>query len=77
MKARIREATITLDQLKEILAHKLYGMSPLDAWKQGICIECKEQALPKCHSTAGKREYFISGLCEECFDRITVGGDAA
>ena len=38
--------------------------------KKGICINCGEEALPKCYSEAGIREYSISGLCELCFDRI-------
>jgi hypothetical protein len=34
----------------------------------GLCIQCKLPAIPRCHSDAGKREFAISGLCEICFD---------
>ncbi len=39
-----------------------------EAIEEGICIDCKEPAIPKCYSEAGLREYHISGLCETCFD---------
>jgi len=38
--------------------------------RDGMCISCREPALPKCYSEAGRREYGISGLCEKCFDAI-------
>lgn len=65
-----------LATLKEKLGEELFGMSPQQAQAQGICLECKKEALPRCHTEAGKREYKISGLCEECWDR-TFSGDAA
>lgn len=34
------------------------------------CIKCGRPALEHCYSEEGKREVFISGLCEECFDEI-------
>jgi hypothetical protein len=48
----------------------LFGMTTKDAQDKGICIQCKRPALDHCYSQAGKREFYISGLCEECFDRI-------
>ena len=50
------------------LTMALYGMTKAEALSQGICLQCKMPALPKCYSEAGKREYQISGLCEPCFD---------
>jgi len=35
-----------------------------------ICINCKEDALSKCYSNEGRREVFISGYCEQCFDKL-------
>ena len=46
-------------------------MTVEEANKKGICLQCKEEAIPKCYSEAGKREFYISGLCELCFDNIT------
>jgi hypothetical protein len=47
-------------------------MTKDEAVAKGICIDCKEPALAKCYSDAGRREYRISGLCEKCFDSITA-----
>ena len=35
-----------------------------------LCIDCKEPAIPKCYTPAGEREYYISGICEECFNKM-------
>ena len=51
------------------LAKELYGMTKQEAIRAGVCIDCKKNA--KWYSPAGKQEYFISGLCEYCFDKIT------
>jgi len=62
---------MSLQEFKDKLAKETFGMIVKDALEQGICISCREEALPKCYSEAGKREYRISGLCEQCFDKIT------
>ena len=59
-----------LQSLKDRLANDLFGMTKAEAVEQGICIDCKEPALPNCYSDAGVREYYISGMCEECFDNM-------
>ena len=61
----------TLQEFKDNLARELYGQTAEDAKHSGLCIQCKEPALPKCYSEAGRKEYQISGLCEKCFDEIT------
>lgn len=38
--------------------------------ENGLCICCKEPAIPKCYSQLGIREYYISGMCELCFDEL-------
>ena len=35
-----------------------------------ICLNCGRPALEHCYSNAGRREVFISGICEECFDTM-------
>ncbi len=59
-----------LDKLKETTAKTAFGSTKAEVLKEGICISCREEALPKCYSEAGRREYQISGLCELCFDEI-------
>lgn len=59
-----------LQGIKDALADAMYNMTKTEAHKKGICIDCKKEALPRCYSDTGRREYTISGLCEECFDRI-------
>ena len=35
-----------------------------------VCWKCGRPALEHCYSNAGRREVFISGICEECFDKM-------
>lgn len=51
-------------------AKRVFGVTKTDAIEKGICVQCRELAMPKCYSDAGIREYPISGLCELCFDEI-------
>ena len=57
-------------EVAEKMGEDLYGMSPSEAKAKGICLQCKEPALPKCYSAAGRKEFYISGLCEQCFDSL-------
>lgn len=60
-----------LQSFKDSIARDAFGMTKQEAHAKDICIKCKEPWEPKTHSEAGKKEYLISGLCEECFDEIT------
>lgn len=62
-----------LQEFKDSASKSAFGMTKQYANVKGICVHCKEEALPKCYSEAGRREYRISGLCEKCFDKITGG----
>ena len=57
-----------LQELKDSMAKRLYGITTSEAQASGNCIQCKMPAIPRCYSEAGRREYQISGLCEICFD---------
>jgi hypothetical protein len=59
-----------LQKLKDTLSTKLFGETVESAAEAGLCIRCKEPAIPKCYSDAGRKEFSISGLCELCFDEI-------
>lgn len=64
---------MSLQDFKDKITKDLYGKTSKEAVNSGLCIQCNEPALEKCYSEAGKREFYISGLCEECFDKI-IGG---
>ena len=38
----------------------------------GVCIECGQPADGRCYSNLGRAEFQLSGLCELCFDKITI-----
>ena len=60
-----------LQDFKDNLSRMATGMTKDEAVKVGICIECKQpDPLSRCKTDAGKREYYISGVCEECFDKM-------
>ena len=64
-----------LKEFQDSLSRRCFGMTISEANERGICIACKQPAIPKCYSDAGRAEYRISGLCEECFDKITSPAD--
>jgi hypothetical protein len=65
---------MNLKELKENLSKEIFGQTKQEACNEGICISCKQPAIPKCYSQAGLREYQISGMCEECFDKLFEEG---
>lgn len=66
---------VNMDDVKDNLSRAATGMTKAEAHAQGICIECKQPWQPKTHTDAGQREYQISGVCEECFDRLFADED--
>ena len=64
---------MTIQKMKDSLSKDIFGLTKNEANAKGICIQCKEEALSKCYSDAGRREYYISGMCEKCFDELTGG----
>ena len=61
---------MSLQQLKDRWAIAVHGMTAQEAWSRNICVQCKQPALSKCPTEAGRREYLISALCERCFDAM-------
>ena len=47
-------------------------LKPMSTNKKGeiICWKCGRPAHEHCHTEAGHHEVSISGLCEECFDKM-------
>lgn len=67
---RQKEIAMGFQGFKDSIAKEAHGMTAAQAQKTGICIDCKQLALPKCHTDAGRREYRISAICEECWDAM-------
>lgn len=61
---------INLKAFKDNIAKEEFGMTAAEAWGKNICIDCKQPALPKCHTFEGRKEYQLSAMCEECFDKM-------
>lgn len=59
-----------LEKLKTTISKDIFGMTVKEAHAEGVCVQCKEPAEPKCYSDAGREEYEISGMCERCFDQL-------
>jgi hypothetical protein len=59
-----------LAKFKEALRVEAELLSRGEAFEKGICARC--QKPPQFYSEAGRREYRISGLCEYCFDAVTM-----
>jgi hypothetical protein len=62
--------------LTDALTDSLNASSSLgiSAQAKGICISCNQHARVRCYSSAGRREFRFSGLCEVCFDNIEKEG---
>lgn len=62
---------MNLQDFKDTLSRDACGMTVAEAHEAGVCIDCKKpDPLSRCHSEEGRREYDISGMCEECFDAL-------
>ena len=62
--------TNELQDFKDLVAKSIFGGDVLKDRERGLCVKCREPAIPKCYSPAGIAEYGISGLCELCFDKL-------
>lgn len=65
-----------LRDFQDNLSKMVTGMTKSEALEKKICIECKRpDPLARCKTELGRREYFISGMCEECFDKLFAEPD--
>ena len=77
---KLIEEVVTADLSKFLDAgyREGFGMTREEAWKQGVCVECKQKvhAGPRgekgaIYSDAGAAEYTKnSAMCETCFDEM-------
>jgi hypothetical protein len=61
-----------LENFKKSFASLLYGITKQDAHKQGICIDCKSPINVDSLDDIDKREYFISGICPNCWNIMFI-----
>ena len=64
----IKDQVPELKALSDALNIEAYGETIQQANDKGNCIVCKQTAIPRCYSPEGIREFYISGMCEKCFD---------
>jgi len=59
---------LELDDLKDYLSVRLFGMTRKEARERGICVNCRKAVSQIEFSSELRRsEYRASGLCPECF----------
>lgn len=66
---------IPFKSLRNKISQSIFNMDIDSAHEKGICINCGQEALSNCYSERGREEYWISGLCEKCFDAMTSEED--
>lgn len=65
---------MSMQNFKDVMAKKLFGMTIGEAHFKGICIDCKEKMVDKEPlMDIDIREWKISGLCPKCFNKSAGG----
>ena len=59
----------TLREAVDSIAHTAFGRTLTDSWEARICVMCGETAVGF-RDRLSRKEYDISGMCQECQDRI-------
>jgi hypothetical protein len=61
--------TTSITKMLDNLSEMAYGRSASDSIKADVCVACGKPAV-EFTDEISKREFSISGLCQECQDRI-------
>jgi hypothetical protein len=61
--------TTNMSKMFDNLSEMAYGRSASDSIKADICVACGKPAV-EFSDELSRREFSISGLCQECQDRI-------
>ena len=64
---KIDDGKMSLQDFKNALAKSLFGMTPAEATKKGVCIACQKKVAKGRLAEKDRREYEISALCPECW----------
>ena len=62
--------TPAIAQMANAMSRDIFGMTRARAVEKKVCLNCKEDPIPKCHTATGMSKWLQSGLCEECFNEI-------
>jgi len=54
---------------------KFYGMTVARAHELGCCLACRRDVSPAILPDVDRREYGVSGICPQCWDRLHPEGD--
>ena len=65
----MQHASIAIQTVMDGLAMETFGMIPKEAELKGVCLKCKELALPKCVSLDDLRNWQTYRLCTECVNK--------
>jgi hypothetical protein len=60
-----------MNQLKDLLAKNLFGLTVGQAHDMMVCIACKRDIEQFLETERERNEYNVSGLCFECFNKFT------
>ena len=62
--------TDALTDVKNVLANDIFGVEDVaDYISRNTCICCnKPDALSRCHTEYGAKDFSIMGICEHCYD---------
>lgn len=60
-----------LKEFKQELGQEVFGVNVVEYIQKGICICCnKPDALSRCYSENGAKDFKMMGICEVCYDHM-------
>lgn len=62
---------VAVQRFQDVLSLEAHGMTAAGAIATGVCVDCKlPDALDRCTTDLSRSEYYISGICEPCWDKL-------
>lgn len=69
----MREGYLVPSSLQDRIANSIHSMTITDALRLKVCIDCKKNVEGSFRDDLSVKEYGISGLCQECQDKVFKG----
>lgn len=57
-------------RIKDNIALAFHGITMTEALEKGICVDCRKSVAGSFKDDLSIKEYSISGLCQECQDKV-------